>query len=463
MATMRPSAWSRLTSSAFWSGRTSARTSSRPSRFATASAEVRLSPVSMMRRIPAARRSEIAAGRRLLDRVGDAEQAGRPAVDRRRRRPSGRRGGGPRPARPSGPGSIPSSRSIAGLPITTARPSTRPSTPRPVRERNDSAAGIASPRSAAAAATAAARGCSLDCSSPAASRSSSDSSWPGDVTTETTRGFPSVRVPVLSKTRVSIRSRTSSASAFFTRTPAPAPRPVPTMIDIGVARPSAHGQAMISTATALTRACASRGSGPKVAHAMNVMSATHDHARHEVGRDLVGQALDRRTGPARLADHPDDLGQHRLGADPLGPHDQGPVAVDRAADDAISGPFLDRDRLARDHRLVHGARAFEHDAVDRHLLARPDPQPIAGDDAIDRHVLLGAVVAEPPRGLGRQAQQRADGAAGLPARPQLEHLAQQDQRRDHRRGLEVDRDLAVWSRNESGKRPGAIAATTLKR
>jgi hypothetical protein len=32
-----------------------------------------------------------------------------------------------------------------------------------------------------------------------------------------------------------------------------APRPVATMIDIGVARPSAQGQAMISTATALIR------------------------------------------------------------------------------------------------------------------------------------------------------------------------------------------------------------------
>ena len=34
------------------------------------------------------------------------------------------------------------------------------------------------------------------------------------------------------------------------------------MIDIGVARPSAHGHAMISTATALMSACAIRGSGP---------------------------------------------------------------------------------------------------------------------------------------------------------------------------------------------------------
>ena len=65
-------------------------------------------------------------------------------------------------------------------------------------------------------------------------------------------GLPSVKVPVLSTTNVSIFSRTSNASAFLINTPAVAPRPTPTMIDIGVAKPSAQGQAMISTATALS-------------------------------------------------------------------------------------------------------------------------------------------------------------------------------------------------------------------
>ena len=65
-----------------------------------------------------------------------------------------------------------------------------------------------------------------------------------------------------------------------------APRPVPTMIAIGVASPSAHGQAMISTATALTRACASRGAGPQTLHAMKVRMADEDDRRHEVGGHL---------------------------------------------------------------------------------------------------------------------------------------------------------------------------------
>ena len=53
-----------------------------------------------------------------------------------------------------------------------------------------------------------------------------------------------------------------------------APRPVPTMIAIGVASPSAQGHAMISTATALTSACARRGSGPHRLHATNATTAT---------------------------------------------------------------------------------------------------------------------------------------------------------------------------------------------
>src|SRR5439155_16096360 len=47
----------------------------------------------------------------------------------------------------------------------------------------------------------------------------------------------------------------------------------PTMIDIGVAKPSAHGQAMISTARALTSAKAIAGVGPKSDQAAKVSSA----------------------------------------------------------------------------------------------------------------------------------------------------------------------------------------------
>src|SRR6202140_2093036 len=46
------------------------------------------------------------------------------------------------------------------------------------------------------------------------------------------------------------------------------------MIDIGVARPSAQGQAMIRTATAATRAWGNAGDGPQASHATNAATAT---------------------------------------------------------------------------------------------------------------------------------------------------------------------------------------------
>ena len=129
-----------------------------------------------------------------------------------------------------------------------------PTTPLPVGELKPRTSGSSMPRSAAAATMACASGCSLrllDAGGEAqhvllveAVRRRS---------TATTFGLPSVSVPVLSITSVSTFSMRSSASAFLISTPACAPRPTPTMIDIGVASPSAQGQAMISTVTAATR------------------------------------------------------------------------------------------------------------------------------------------------------------------------------------------------------------------
>ena len=100
-----------------------------------------------------------------------------------------------------------------------------------------------------------ASGCSLALSAAAASASSSSAVVAGVAASiATTRGRPSVRVPVLSTSRVVAWASRSSASASFTSTPAWAPRPMPVTSETGVARPSAQGQAMMSTATALTSA-----------------------------------------------------------------------------------------------------------------------------------------------------------------------------------------------------------------
>ena len=58
----------------------------------------------------------------------------------------------------------------------------------------------------------------------------------------------------------------------------------------------------------------------------------------------------------------------------------------------LAGAFLDRDRLAGDHRLVDGTRAVDHHAVDGNLLARTDPQPIARNDQIERNILFPSIM-----------------------------------------------------------------------
>ena len=63
--------------------------------------------------------------------------------------------------------------------------------------------------------------------------------------------------------------------------------------------------------------------------------------------------------------------------------------------------------------------------------------------AVELDLLFRAVAADAPRGLRREVEKRADGAAGALARAQLQHLAEQDEDRDDRRRLEVDRDRAV--------------------
>ena len=80
-------------------------------------------------------------------------------------------------------------------------------------------------------------------------------------------------VPVLSTATTRASFKDCNASPLRNNTPISAPRPVPTIIEVGVASPMAHGQAIISTATALTKAKLNAGSGPKITQAINVSNA----------------------------------------------------------------------------------------------------------------------------------------------------------------------------------------------
>ena len=117
----------------------------------------------------------------------------------------------------------------------------------------------------------------------------------------------------------------------------------------------------------------------------------------------------------------------------------------------IARHFLDRDRLASNHRLVDRALPFRHDAIDRHLLARPDAQAVAHLDVLERDVFFEAVLAQSSRGLGSKSEKGLDRARGLAAGPELEHLTEQHERGDDRRRLEINRHLPMMIAERIGE------------
>ena len=265
------------------------------------------------------------------------------------------------------------------------------------------------PRASAPRTTAAPSGCSLACSRLAA-RARSSASVQAAQRRRRSRAPAGPRSTSRScrPRSVSTFSRTSSAAASRMRTPALAPRPTPTMIDIGVASPSAHGQAMMSTATALTSAWASRGSGP------NDRPDDEGHDRDQ--RPPPGRTSPTRgrrgAGSARATAAPRRPGGRSARARVSAPTfsarmTKPPVRVDGPPDHPIAGCLVDRDRLAGDHRLVDRAGPGEDHAVDRDLLAGTDAERVAGVDRGEVDVALAAVGADPPRRLRRQPEERA--------------------------------------------------------
>ena len=128
----------------------------------------------------------------------------------------------------------------------------------------------------------------------------------------------------------------------------------------------------------------------------------HEHERHEHLADPVGEPLDRRLGALRALDELDDPRERGVATHARRAHDERAGGVDGGPDDLVAGRLGDRDRLAGEHRLVDRRGALDDDAVDRHLVAGPHPQQVAGHDDRQLDVLLDAV-ADPP---GRRRLER---------------------------------------------------------
>src|SRR5262249_9661185 len=99
-----------------------------------------------------------------------------------------------------------------------------------------------------------------------------------------------------------------------------------------------------------------------------------DNGRDEVARDNIREPLNRSTASLRLSHHRDDLGKKSFASNAFRTDHHCATPVDRSSDDSSAGRLFDWNRLTRDHRLVDRTVAFEYDAIDRDLLAWPDPQ-----------------------------------------------------------------------------------------
>ena len=169
-----------------------------------------------------------------------------------------------------------------------------------------------------------------------------------------------------------------------------------------------------------------RRRGPQIAQPTNASTRDRDHRRHEPARHGVGHALDRCAAALRLRHHGDDAREHRVGADLVGAHDERSGAVHGAADELVAG-------------LLRATGMDSPVTIDSSTALRPSSTaPSTGTpspgrtrsrsptcDVIERDLLVAAVDRIAAGRLRREVEQCADGAAGLLARPQLQHLAEQ--------------------------------------
>jgi hypothetical protein len=251
--------------------------------------------------------------------------------------------------------------------------------------------------------------------------------------------LPSVSVPVLSKATVVTACATSSASASLIRMPWRAATPVPAMIAVGVARPSAQGQAITSTATALISACSQsplKASQPKkVSSAMPSTTGTNTALTRSTMRWIGALAA--------WADSTMRMMRASVVSAPIAPVRtcSTPSLVDRTAGDR-SPTALATGRLSP---VISDSSTWLRPsmiAVDGHPLARADTT-MSPTATCSTGVEISAPSRQHAGDRRAQRVQRADRIGRLPLGARLEPLAQQHQRDDGRRGLEVQVRHAV--------------------
>ena len=165
-----------------------------------------------------------------------------------------------------------------------------------------------------------------------------------------------------------------------------------------------------------------------------------DDGGDEPARDLVGEPLDRRAAPLRLGDELDDAATSSVSRPTFSARiTRLPVwfivpPIARAPGSFVTGI---------DSPVTIDSSTAPLPSVTTPSTGTRSPgrtrKQVADRDLVERDLLLAAVGAHAARGLRREVEQRADGAAGRFAGAQLQHLAEQHQHGDDGRRLEIDR------------------------
>ena len=386
------------------SGRAAPRrcTSSMPSLRATASAVVRLSPVSMTMRMPSACSAAIASG--VVALIGSATPS-RPAS-----RPSTATNitvcavarAAPRRARPASPTSTPSSsmqRAVAERDARGRRPC--PSTPLPVSDSKAPAAAerdaalVARPRRSPPRADARCRARGSPRGAAARSRSTpaggDDRHQPRLAFGQRAGLVDDERVDLAQHLdRLGVPEQHAQRRALARRDHDRHRRRQPERARAGDDQHRDRVDQRVAPAAARARRAPRRRTSA---------TAIGDDRRHEPRRDRVGELLDRRAAALRLGHHARRSARAACRAPTRSARITSvPVPLTVAPMTRSPALLLDRDRLAGDHRLVDGARALER------RRRRPGPSRPGRTrrrsptrTCVERDVFLVAVGAHAPR------------------------------------------------------------------
>ena len=162
-----------------------------------------------------------------------------------------------------------------------------------------------------------------------------------------------------------------------------------------------------------------------------------DDGGHKHGGNPVGDPGNRRLGRRGVRNHADDLGEGRVLADAGRAAADETGLVQGGGRDGVSLCLVHRDALAGQGGFVDRGGALDDHAVHRHVLTRPHHKDVADLQLVHGDLRL-LPVPQDVGGLRHQLHQTLQRVRGPALGIGLQRLADRDQRRDHRRGLEPD-------------------------